>query len=110
MQWRDSYQAEDLQGSLAAIHRGDCRPKTATEEKKNLNQVSSSSDKYIYELQCGAGRSETSSGALDHGMGSSVVPTSVFGAAEEPGDDGAVDQAVVHGQDVRLRRHCLDGT
>lgn len=31
--------------------------------------------------------------------------TSVFGAAEEPGDDDAVDEAVVHGQDVRRLRH-----
>lgn len=27
----------------------------------------------------------------------------VFGAAEEPGDDGTVNEAVVHGQDVQLR-------
>ena len=38
--------------------------------------------------------------------------TSVFGAAEEPGDDCTVDDAIIHGQDVRRlchRRHayCL---
>lgn len=33
--------------------------------------------------------------------GSSNVSTSVFGAAEDPGDDHAVDEAVVHRQDER---------
>lgn len=84
-----NYQAQNLQRSLPTVHRRNC--------SNNPTQASFLQTKLIREQNCNY------TSLIQEPKGR--VHTSVFGAAEEPGDHRTVDDAIVHGQDVRQLRH-----